>query len=169
MPPKARRINAAISPTLNGLSLNRKGQMAAAFKAIFRPSEQKDRQVTRPIISSSLEVPRAPGIKGLLTWWFGTYAHKYALDHCGNFVDHVAFRIFVPCGRSPDSPYFGDRRDRRDHQTGHRARGLAGLPPDPNYSPGKMLSFPGRSHSVRERFEFDPAPTSGKFSADGYS
>jgi hypothetical protein len=53
------------------------------------------------------------------------YNHRYALDYCGNLDDLVASGILVSCWRSPDSPYFGNRRDRGGNQTRHRSRGVA--------------------------------------------
>jgi hypothetical protein len=49
---------------------------------------------------------------------------SYALDHCCNLDDFVAVRILASRWGSPDSPYFGDRRDRGGNQTRHRARGV---------------------------------------------
>jgi hypothetical protein len=49
---------------------------------------------------------------------------SYALDHCCNLDDFVAVRILASRWGSPDSRYFGDRRDRGGNQTRHRARGV---------------------------------------------
>jgi hypothetical protein len=53
------------------------------------------------------------------------YNQGYALDYCGNLADLVASGILVSCWRSPDSPYFGNRRDRGGNQARHRSRGVA--------------------------------------------
>ena len=47
------------------------------------------------------------------------------MDYCGNLADLVASGILVSRWRSPDSPYFGDRRDRGGNQARHRSRGVS--------------------------------------------
>ena len=76
------------------------------------------------------------------------YNHRYALDYCGNLADLLASGILVSCWRSPDSPYFGDRRDRGGNQARHRSRGVAvrlrrksASAPDKNVQPGRLISL----------------------------
>jgi hypothetical protein len=61
-------------------------------------------------------------IKELMPAALELYSPRHALDYCGNFADFVASRILISCWRSPDSPYFGDCRDRRGDQARHRSR-----------------------------------------------
>ena len=87
------------------------------------------------------------------------------MDYRGNLAHTVASWILVPCGRSLDSPYFGDRRDRGRNQACHRSRGVGvevrmeilkqillklplhdTLPGNARTQPGSALGRPAHSH-----------------------